>query len=223
MMRTQAGWRLGGIAAAVLAVGWMGGASAAPMEAAAPAPTAPAAPMALAAPAAPAAQDTGKLSYARVGTGGATARNLYDQQGLAVLEVPAGTVLAVHGERSGWLDVEVPGGFKVWVFGEYVRAASEAGTLQITGDHVRMRPLPSSGAESLPLRQHLSRGDRVRLIRRNNSSLDLRQDWVQIWSPAGARAWVRASETVALGAPEVLSNQHWMAVVLIRPFVDLIG
>lgn len=188
MMRTQAGWRMSGIAAALLVTGWMGSASAAPSSGA------------LAAVPSAVKQEAGKLSYARVGTAGATARNLYDQQGLAVLELPAGTVLAVHGERSGWLDVEVPGGFKVWVFGEYVRAASEAGTLQITGDHVRMRPLPSSGAESLPLRQHLSRGDRVRMIRRNNSTLDLRQDWVQIWSPAGARAWVPASKTVALGA-----------------------
>lgn len=148
--------------------------------------------------AAPLQDDAALLSYARVGTKGATARNLYDQQGLAVLEIPAGTILAVHGKRSGWLEVEVPGGFKVWVFGEYVRPASDAGFLQITGDHVRMRPRPSSGPESLPLRQLLSRGDRVRMIGRNDASLDLRQDWVQIWSPAGARAWVREDQTVAL-------------------------
>jgi len=147
------------------------------------------------------AQDQGRLvSYVAVGSGGAKARNLYDDQGLVVLEIPSGMVLAVHGERSGWLEVEVPGGFRVWVFGEYVRPAAEAGVLQITGDNVRMRPLPSSGPESLPLRQLLAKGDRVRLIQRHDASLELREDWVQVWSPPGARAWVRASETVPLPA-----------------------
>ena len=146
------------------------------------------------------AQAQAKLRYVQVGSSGATARNLYDAQGVAVRELEAGTVLAVHGERSGWLDAEAAGGFQVWVYGEFVSASTEPGLVRITGNGVRMRPLPSSGPESMPLRQQLHSGNQVRLIRRNDPSLALAKDWVQIWSPPGARAWVRASETGPLPA-----------------------
>jgi hypothetical protein len=146
------------------------------------------------------AQDQAKLRYVSAGDSGARARNLYDAQGVVVLEVKKDTILAVHGERAGWLDVEAPGGFKVWVYGEYVRAGSEPGEVRISGSNVRMRPLPSSGPESLPLRQHLSRGDEVRMIKRNDPARSLAEDWVQVWSPPGARAWVRVAETKPLAA-----------------------
>jgi hypothetical protein len=146
------------------------------------------------------AQSQAKLRYVQVGADGAAARNLYDAQGVVVRDLEPGTVLAVHGERSGWLDVEAPGGFQVWVYGEFVTAANEPGLVRITGNGVRMRPLPSSGPESLPLRQHLYSGNEVRLIKRNDPSLALAKDWVQVWSPPGARAWVRAGETAALPA-----------------------
>jgi len=148
-----------------------------------------------------AAQEPGsKLRFVRAGPAGAKARNLYDAQGVVVLDLPADTILAVHGERSGWLEIEAPGGFQVWVFGEFIQPASEAGVLQITANDVRMRPLPSSGPESLPLRQLLAQGDRVRLIARHSPEKSLAQDWVQIYSPPGAHAWVRAEETVPLAA-----------------------
>jgi hypothetical protein len=63
-----------------------------------------------------------------------------------------------------------------------------------------MRPLASSGPESMPLQQKLDVGDTVRLIRRNDSALPLAQDWDLVWSPPGARAWVRAAETVPVSS-----------------------
>ena len=144
----------------------------------------------------PAGQDDGKLRYVQAGPSGARARNLYDAQGLVVRDVPPGMILAVYGERAGWLDVEAPGGFKVWVYGQYVRPGKQAGMVAITGSSVRMRPLASSGPESLPLLRKLDAGEEVRLIQRQDESVALDQDWVQVWSPPGARAWVRADEVV---------------------------
>jgi hypothetical protein len=152
-------------------------------------------------PAKPAAQEAPKfLRYVRAVDGGAKVRNIYDAQGVVVLEVPPQGLLAVHGERSGWLEVESPGGFSVWVFGEFLVPTSDAGTLQVKGSDVRMRPLPSSGPESLPLRQLLGGGDKLRTIGRKDASKPLAEDWVNVWSPPGTHAWVAATETRALGA-----------------------
>jgi hypothetical protein len=140
------------------------------------------------------------LRYVRAGAAGAKARNIFDAQGVVVGEVPAQAILAVHGERAGWLEVEAPGGFSVWVYGEYVVPTQEPGVLQIRGNDVRMRPLPSSGPESLPLRQLLDNGQKVRLIGRKDLSKPLSNDWVNVWSPPGSRAWVAAAETEALPA-----------------------
>jgi hypothetical protein len=156
----------------------------------------------LATPARAAQEPQDLLSYVRAGESGAKAYNLPDAQAVEVLEVSTQTVLAVHAKRSGWLDVEAPGGFRVWVWGEYLEPASEAGKVRVTGNDVRMRPLPSSGIESYALAQKLGRGQVLHLIGRNDESLPMASDWVQVWSPPGARAWVRESETTALQGGE---------------------
>lgn len=141
-----------------------------------------------------------RITYVRAGESGAKAYNLADTQAVSVLDITPATVLAVHAERGDWLNVEAPGGFRVWVWGEYLRAGPEAGTLEVSGADVRMRPLPSSGIESYALEQRLSRGQRVIAIARANPDVPMDRDWVQVWSPAGARAWVRRGDTVALEA-----------------------
>jgi hypothetical protein len=141
-----------------------------------------------------------RITYVRAGEQGAKAYNLADTQAVSVLDIAPATVLAVHAERGDWLNVEAPGGFRVWVWGEYLRSGSDAGTLEVTGADVRMRPLPSSGIESYALEQRLSRGQRVIAIARANPDVPMDRDWVQVWSPAGARAWVRRGDTVALEA-----------------------
>jgi hypothetical protein len=147
----------------------------------------------------PAPEQAGKfLRYVKAGAKGAKARNLYDDQGLVVLEIPAGAPLAVYGEKGAYLEVEAPGGFEVWVFGEYLEPGSDPALYRVKGENVNMRPRPSSGVESLPLAQKLGSGDRVRLIRRNDPAKPLAEDWVAVRTPPGTRAWVRADETVAL-------------------------
>jgi hypothetical protein len=151
-------------------------------------------------PKAPAQEQKELVRYVRAGEQGAKAYNLPDAQAVSILEVPASGVLAVHGERNGWLDVEAPGGFKVWVFGEFLGAGDDPGTVRVQGNDVRMRPKPSSDVDSYALNQKLGRGQKLTVIARNDESLPLASDWVQVWSPPGARAWVRATDTVALEA-----------------------
>lgn len=141
-----------------------------------------------------------RITYVRAGEQGAKAYNLADTQAVAVLEIAPKSVLAVHAERGDWLSVEAPGGFRVWVWGEYLRAGAEPGVYEVTGADVRMRPLPSSGIESYALEQRLSRGQKVHAIARANPDVPMARDWVQVWSPAGARAWVRREDTLALEA-----------------------
>ncbi len=148
------------------------------------------------------AAQAAKLQYVKVGANGAQAKNLADAGAVSVLDLAPGALLAVHGERAGWLDVETPGGFKVWIFGAYVTPADQAGLLKITGNDVRMRPLPSNSTDSYYLRQTLDKGVQVRYIQRHDPSKSLDQDWVQVYSPPGARAWVDKAQTVALDAKE---------------------
>jgi hypothetical protein len=146
-----------------------------------------------------AAQDASKfLRYVRAGDQGAHARNVCDKQGLEVIAVPAGGVLAVHRERAGWYEVEVPGGFPVWVWGQYLATTSDPNVLVVTGSNVNMRPLPSNDASNMPMGQLLEKNDKVRLIGRKDASKPLSEDWVNVWSKSGTRAWVAAGETSAL-------------------------
>lgn len=141
-----------------------------------------------------------RVRYLAAGAKGAKARNLPDAGAQVVLDVAAGSVLAVYGERAGWSEVEAPGGFKVWVFGEYVKSSSETGVLEVSASGVNQRPLPSSGAEAYPLKPVLARGARLRFIARQDESKLLAEDWIQVYSAPGTRAWVLTSELEALGA-----------------------
>ncbi len=148
-------------------------------------------------------QETPKfLRYVRAASGGAKVRNIYDAQGVSIAEVEAGTVLAIHGERAGWLEVESPAGFSVWVYGEYLTPTTESGVLSVSGNDVRMRPLPSSGAESLPLRQLLQKGQKLRMLGRKDMSKPLAEDWVNVGSPVGTRGWVVTTQTETLPADQ---------------------
>jgi hypothetical protein len=172
------------------------------------------------APARPAVDASKFLRYVRVGANGAKVRNIYDAQGLVVLEAKAGEVLAVYSERTDWLEVEAPSGFAVWVFGEYLAPASEGGVLQVTGEGVLMRPQPSSSSDSLPLRQRLGRGEKLRLIGRRDLSKPMAEDWVNVWSPPRARAWVKSSETTPLEAGVDGAKLWAEAVASARPLAS---
>ena len=60
-----------------------------------------------------------------------------------------GTRLRVREVDGDFLEVEVAGGFPLWVFGQYVRREGQSGV--ITGDGVRARPRPETSDDSPPL------------------------------------------------------------------------
>ncbi|MBK7877906.1 MAG: hypothetical protein IPJ77_19680 [Planctomycetes bacterium] len=152
---------------------------------------------------APIAQEkTAEVRYVRVKDGGAKLLNLADKDADVLLKATAGTVLQVHGESAGFLEVSAPDGLEVWVFGEYAKAASDPGLLEIQASGVRMRPLPSADQKSYALRQSLAKGDKVRFLGRNDPTKPLAEDWLRVKSPATARAWVAATDTTALAAGE---------------------
>jgi len=143
------------------------------------------------------AQDAKPVRYVR----SASATKLFNvpdkTNGLAVAQVPASTLLAVYDDRSGWLSVEPPQGLTVWVYGQFLRPTSQPGIAEVTGDGVRMRPLPSSSKDSYPLENWLHDGDRVRVLGRDAADKPLREDWVKVVSPPGVRAWVHSADTTA--------------------------
>lgn len=145
-------------------------------------------------------EPAGANRYVVVGPEGAVLRNLPDDKGLAVARVREDTPLLVRERKLEWLRAEPPGGLEVWVFGKYLAASGREGWLELTGNGVWMRPLPSSGRESFPLPTKLYRGDRVRMIRRHDPSKPLAEDWVKIVTPPGVSAWVRADRTRPLPA-----------------------
>jgi SH3-like domain-containing protein len=142
------------------------------------------------------------LHYVRVREGGVTVRNIWDVQGVPLLDLPAGTLLAVYGERSGWLEVEAPGGFPVWVFGRLLTQTDREAVFEVTHNNVNLRPKPDPGPASFPLDRQLQAGDLVTAIELPADVAALDDTWVRIWTPPGVGAWVQASRTEAVGDGE---------------------
>ncbi|MEO0661336.1 MAG: SH3 domain-containing protein, partial [Planctomycetota bacterium] len=88
-------------------------------------------------------------------------------------------------------EVEVAGGFPVWVYGKYLQPSAVEDVMLVTGSRVNMRPLPNSTPASMPLLTKLDAGERVRFIERANKSVALGEDWVRIQAPSNAKAWLR--------------------------------
>lgn len=143
-----------------------------------------------------------EVRYVRVKDAGAKLLNLADKDADLLSKAAAGTVLQVHGESAGFLEVSSPAGIEVWVYGEYAKESGAPGLLEITANSVRMRPQPSAGEKSYALRQTLNKGDRVRFVARNDAQKAMAEDWIKIVSPTTAHAWVAAADTTALAAGE---------------------
>lgn len=139
-------------------------------------------------------------TYARAGSRGARLRSLADEKGHLLADIPAGTVLKLRGDRAGWVQAEIPGGFAVWIAGQYVRETETPGTLELTGDRVNLRPLPQTdNVNNYPVGV-LQRGTRVQLVERANPDKALKDDWVRVWTPEGTAGWLRKAEAEALDA-----------------------
>ncbi len=165
------------------------------------------------------------VSYVRV-KNGTSLRNFPDAKGVSVLDAQPATLLAVYTERAGWLECEPSAPMKVWVHGSFVKRTTTPGVVEITANNVRMRPLPSSEEKSFPLPTKLDKGERVRLIGRADPAKQLGEDWVQVWSPPGARAYVAAADTGAVDSGEDVRKTWTAAATSARaglPVVELGG
>mgnify|MGYP002628475720 CR=1 FL=1 len=147
----------------------------------------------------PVATDTPAVAsgkYSIVVNEGAKVLNVADKNGAALASTSIGQVLLVTGKIRGigFLPVEAPGGFPVWVHGRNLRVTDTEGVLEITANAVNQRPLPSSGPESYPLSQRLHAGDLVRKIEQMDATKSLAEDWVRVWSAPGTTGWILATD-----------------------------
>ncbi len=154
--------------------------------------------------AAPRLQDGGSVERYVRAKQGATVRVFQDRNAKAVTTLGAGDLLRVHrsdefelpdGRRLVWYQVSSPRGFPVWVYGEFLTPTSTSSVYSVSGNGVHMRPMPESSIASYPLSTTLRAGEQVEFIERANPSLPLAKDWVKVWSPPTARAWIDASQT----------------------------
>jgi hypothetical protein len=144
-----------------------------------------------------------EVRYVRLREGGGKLLNFPDVQSSVWRVLSGGDVLRVVGEQKlnlpsgeelSFLETEAPGGLPVWVFGQYLATTESEGVLRTT-TNVRMRPKPTSDTSSMAHPMTLPRGERVRFIERNDESRPLSEDWVKVWSPESARAWILESKT----------------------------
>lgn len=149
-----------------------------------------------------AAEENGVLRYVRAKDTGAKLFNLADKASIVVGTVPAKGLLEVYGENAGYLSVDAPGGMEVWVYGQYLHTTAVPGIVEVNGNGVFMRPRPLSDDTSYPLQQQLHKGDRLKVLGRNDPAKALAEDWVKVVSPAGTRAWVVTDDTTAVDPKE---------------------
>ena len=137
-------------------------------------------------------QEVQGAAYLRT-KGEAVARNFPDQNGSALATIAPGTIVRAYRSSSGapvFREVEVGGGFPVWVYGAYLQQTDAENILLVTGSRVNMRPLPELSASAMALRSKLNSGDRVRMLARANKAAQFHQDWIRVQAPPSAKAWI---------------------------------
>lgn len=125
--------------------------------------------------------------------GSAVVRNFPDQNGSALATIAPGTVVRAYRSSSGkpvFREVEVGGGFPVWVYGAYLQQTDVEDVLLVTGSRVNMRPLPELSASAMALRSKLESGDRVLMLARANKSALFSEDWIRVQAPVNSKAWI---------------------------------
>ncbi|MEM1449111.1 MAG: hypothetical protein AAF957_06930 [Planctomycetota bacterium] len=148
----------------------------------------------------PTQETAGEATYLRTRTV-SVVRNFPDQNGSSLSTLPAGTLVRgfrVSEGKPPFREVEVAGGFPVWVYGKYLQPTDVDGVLLVTGSRVNMRPSPDLTPNSMALRSKLEAGQRVKLIERAGRAAALGEDWVRVQAPPTARAWVLADALTAI-------------------------
>lgn len=158
------------------------------------------------------------LRFGRVSGEASAIYNLADEKGKEIARPPRGQLVAVYKEvAGGWLEVEVPGGFPVWVFGRFLAPTSDPKLCEVTGSAVNLRPEPSGdNVMNFPLPQRLQAGDKLRVIELFEPEKPLAETWVRVWSPPGVRGYLRSSGMEGLAASEE-GSALWSAALAALP------
>jgi len=127
-------------------------------------------------------QEDAQASFvpATVVEGGAVVRSFHHVDMPVLAELSAGSLIKIIAKRDPWARVQVPGGFTVWVWADYLDVEGDGGV--INASHVRARPMPSTSAKSYPVGQ-FSKGDEVLVV-------GLEENWLQVRAPETLGAWV---------------------------------
>ncbi|RMH04107.1 MAG: hypothetical protein D6702_04050 [Planctomycetota bacterium] len=141
------------------------------------------------------------VEAARIAAEKGVIRSFHHPSMPVVAELPAGTPVRITARREPWARVQVPGGLVVWVYGTYVERRGARGVL--TTDHVRARPLPSTGPESYPVGQ-FAKGDEVAILGEKG-------DWLQVRAPERLGGWIRLADLEVLGAEPSGWADQWAA------------
>lgn len=105
--------------------------------------------------------------------------------GIALLELPAGTPIDVIGQDGGWARFSLPDGLRTWIYSKFINIDGDQGV--INGDAVRVRPRPSTDNESSPPLGQYKRGERVSVVNEQG-------DWTEIRAPKYIGAWLMVTD-----------------------------
>ena len=112
------------------------------------------------------------------------------------------TPIKVIGSKDNWLMIQSPMGLDVWVFGKFI---SETGArAQINDNRVRIRSLPSTGADSDVLGL-LDKGTAVDVKSRKG-------DWIRLRVTSAVAGWVDSTRITTPGEVSTDWQEQWDAI-----------
>ena len=110
-----------------------------------------------------------------------------------------GTPVKVIGSKDNWLMIQSPMGLDVWVYGKFI--SETGGGAQINDNRVRIRSLPSTGADSDVLGL-LDKGAPVEVKSRKG-------DWIRLRVINSVAGWVDSAELTPPGAVSADWQERW--------------
>ncbi|MBL8901643.1 MAG: hypothetical protein JNM84_28705 [Planctomycetes bacterium] len=126
-------------------------------------------------------------SWARVKSGGATARRYAGEREEAFRTLEAGTIVRVRGSYNGWWRVSVPGGLSGWIATSFLKESDVPGERMVDADRVNFR-VRATTTDNAPLEpDRLERGERVLLLEQSGS-------WARVQAPPRLSAWVDSAQ-----------------------------
>jgi hypothetical protein len=137
---------------------------------------------------------------ARVAAAQLDAHAFFDARSPVVASFTNGTPLRVLEVKTPWARVQAPGGFDLWVHGEFVSWKGSDGT--ITAGRVNARPLPSDNSQTSAPLGRFDKGDAV--VRTGHEGA-----WIKVRAPERISAWVKLEEIEILGSQPEGWEDSW--------------